>query len=254
MVQVASDPRVLTRRTKKARSMERNEIDMTGEESHMGPIRIIVADDYDLIRAGYLLVIEGNPDIELVGEATTGEEAQYLCEALQPAILLLDLGMPGQTATTTLTNLRLQGVPTRTIIVTAHRDKAWCRRLVDLGIRGYILKEDAISGLAQAICVVAAGGTWFSPAILPYLCGTSNDESGDQLTQREVAILELLAVGQRNAEIAAHLSITERTVEFHLRNLFSKLQVRSRTEAICQAQRRGLLLPDLARPLPLLEH
>lgn len=208
------------------------------------PIRVLLADDHPLIRAGLRAALSAEPDILLVGEATTGAEAQCLSEDLRPDVLLLDLSMPGAPATATIAYLRAHRPQLRVVMLTAHAEVAWVRALIERGAVGYVLKDDAMESTVRAIRIVAAGGTWFSPTILPKLLLPTENPTREALTPREQEILELVAVGRRNAEIAREMGIAARTVEFHIGGLLAKLGARSRTEALHHARRKGLLLPE----------
>jgi len=190
------------------------------------------------------VILTSEPDIALVGEAATGETAQEVCAATRPDVLLLDLRMPGPPATETVSWVRAHCPTTRVVMLTAHREDAWVRGLIERGAAGYVLKDDAMEATVQAIRVVAVGGTWFSPTLLPELLQLTTSPARAVLTHREQEILGYIAAGHRNAEIAEELSIAGRTVEFHISHLLAKLGARSRTEALHQAQRQGLLLPQ----------
>lgn len=204
-------------------------------------IRVLLADDHPLVRAGLRAILAGEPDLVLVGEATNGDAALAQCIMLRPVVLLLDLQMPGVPATAIVSRLRAERSPTRVVILTAHREDAWVRVLLDRGAAGYILKDDALDAVAQAVRTVAAGGTWVSPAVLHALVRPAVEVQTEELTPREHEVLSLVAVGRSNKEIASALGIGVRTIEFHLKNIFPKLGVRSRAEAISLLQQR----PDL---------
>lgn len=207
-------------------------------------IRVLLADDHPLIRAGLRALLAGEPDLALVGEATNGDAALAQCATLRPAVLLLDLQMPGIPATAIVSRLHVDCPMTRVVILTAHREDAWVRGLLDRGAAGYIIKDDALDAVAHAVRTVAAGGTWISPAVLHALARPAAELQTEELTPREHGVLSLVATGRSNKEIALALGIGVRTVEFHLKNILPKLGVRSRAEAISLLQRRAdLRLP-----------
>ena len=205
------------------------------------PIRILLADDHALVRAGLRALLAGEPDLMLVGEATTGDEARERCVALRPAVLLLDLRMPGPPATATVPWLRAHCPATRVIMLTAHREDAWVRGLLDCGAAGYVLKDDALDAIPQAVRAVAAGGRWVSPAVLPALLHPPGDANPEALTSREGEVLALVAAGRTSKEVGAALGIGTRTADFHVKNLLAKLGARTRAEALHRAHQRGLL-------------
>jgi len=211
------------------------------------PIRVLLADDHALVRAGLRALLAAEPDLDLVGEATTGDEARELCAALRPAVLLLDLRMPGPPATATVPWVRAHCPATRVVMLTAHHEDAWVRGLLDLGAAGYVLKDDALDAIPQAVRVVAAGGRWVSPAVLPALLRPSADVAPEALTPREREVLALVAGGRTSKEIGAALGIGTRTAEFHVKNLLAKLGSRTRAEALHRAHQYGVLV---AQPTP----
>ncbi len=211
------------------------------------PIRVLLADDHALIRAGLRALLLGEPDLTLVGEATTGDEVRERCAALRPDVLLLDLQMPGPPATATVPWLRAHCPATRVIVLTAHREDAWVRGLLDLGAAGYVLKDDALDAIPQAVRAVAAGGSWVSPAVLPALLRPPADADAEALTPREHEVLALVAGGRTSKEIGAALGIGTRTAEFHVKNLLAKLGARTRAEALHRAHQHGVLV---AQPTP----
>ena len=204
-------------------------------------IRVLLADDHALVRAGLRALLMGEPDLALVGEATTGDEVQERCAALCPDVLLLDLRMPGSPATATVPWVRARCPATRVVVLTAHREDAWVRGLLDLGATGYVLKDDALNAVVQAVRAVAAGGRWVSPAVLPALLRPPADADAEALTPREHEVLALVAGGRTSKEIGAALGIGTRTAEFHVKNLLAKMGARTRAEALHHAHQRGIL-------------
>jgi two-component system NarL family response regulator len=192
-------------------------------------IRVLVADDHPLIRAGLQSSLANEPDMFVVGEATNGEEVQRLCLKSKPDVLLLDLRMPGPSALETIAYLRQHHPQTRVLMLTAYDDEAHVRWLVEAGVAGYLLKEEAPATVVQAIRAVMGGGSWFSQQVAEKLARPTESPA---LTQREREVLRLIAQGKSNQQIAEELSIAETTVRFHLRNLYSKVGVTSRAEAI----------------------
>ena len=198
------------------------------------PIRVLLADDHPLVRAGLRATVALADDIALIGEATTGEEAQELCRELTPDILLLDLHMPGPPAVGTVAYLRGASPATRVLVLTAHDEDAYVRALLAAGVAGYVLKDEVPETLLHAIRGVAGGGVWFSQGIaakLTNILGNHRD-AARELTERERELLRALEQGWDNARIATALNLSEQTVRNYLSRLYAKLQVRSRAEAM----------------------
>jgi DNA-binding NarL/FixJ family response regulator len=211
------------------------------------PIRVLLADDHPLVRAGIRATLCNEPDLIFVGEAADGYEARRLAVELRPDVLLLDLSMPGPPAVETVTYLRQHCPDVKVLILTAYDDDAYVRGLINAGVAGYILKDEVPEAVVRALHSVMQGDTWFSRPLMQRL--TQNplpdpDASGEgeeaQLTGREVQILQLLVAGQTDREIGQALSLGERTVRYCLRNIYDKLRVSNRIEAACRASQLGL--------------
>lgn len=206
-------------------------------------IRVLLADDHPLVRAGIRTTLTAQEDFELVGEAADGEQAQQLCQTHQPDVLLLDLHMPGPSALQTLALVREHLPSTRVIILTAYDDDAYVRSLVAAGAVGYILKDEAPEVVVRAVRSVMNGDTWYSEAIVEKLSQSPADtiQVGDaELTEREREILVMIGQGCDNAQIAESLSLAEQTVRNSISRLYSKLGLASRAQAIIWARERGL--------------
>ena len=198
------------------------------------PIRVLLADDHPLVRAGLRATVALADDIVLIGEATTGEEAQQLCRELTPDILLLDLHMPGPPPSATVAYLRAACPATRVLVLTAHDEDAYVRALLAAGVAGYVLKDEVPETLLHAIRGVAGGGVWFSQGIaakLASILGNRHDAARN-LTERERELLHALEQGWDNARIASTLNLSEQTVRNYLSRLYGMLHVRSRVEAM----------------------
>jgi DNA-binding NarL/FixJ family response regulator len=198
------------------------------------PIRVLLADDHPLVRAGLRATVAGAADIALVGEATTGEEVRRLCEELAPDVVLLDLQMPGPPPTATVAYLHEHCPGTRVLVLTAHDGDAYVLGLLAAGVAGYVLKDEVPEALLHAIHAVAGGGAWFSQGVMAALARSvaSREAGGPHLTPRERALLAALERGWDNARIAATLHLSEQTVRNYLSRLYAKLNVRSRAEAM----------------------
>lgn len=196
-------------------------------------IRVLLADDHPLIRAGLRTTLETEPDIVVAGEASDGDEARRQCETLQPDVLVLDLNMPGSAAVETLASVHQSCPGTRVLMLTAYDDDAYVRGLVQAGAVGYVLKDEAPEALVQAVRSVAKGGTWFSEAVVARLVLPSpRDGNLPQLTQRELQIMGQIARGWDNARIAEELGLSEQTIRNYVSRLYGKIGVQTRAEAV----------------------
>lgn len=199
-------------------------------------IQVLLADDHPLIREGIGNTLHKSEGLDLVGVTTNGHEIRELVAALQPDVLLLDLSMPGPPPLETVTALRNEYPQTRVLILSAFDDLVPVRSLLRAGVRGYVLKDEAIETLVQAIITVVSGGVWFSQSIAHRLAHSSG---APDFTERELDVLNILALGASNQHIAGKLSVTERTVRYHLKNIYRKIDVSTRGEAIAWAVRAG---------------
>ena len=204
------------------------------------PIRVLLADDHPLVRAGLRATLATAPDLALVAEAATADEAQRLCHEHGPDVLLLDLAMPGPPPAATVAYVGEQCPRTRVIVLTAHDEEAYARGLIAMGVAGYVLKDEAPEALVQAIRSVAQGGSWFSYAVIRKLAEPERPApAAGALTGRERQLLGLLAQGWDNARIAGELHLSEQTVRNYLSRLYAKLGVRSRPEAMAWLRDHG---------------
>ena len=210
------------------------------------PIRVLLADDHPLVRAGMRAVLTAEEDVALVGEATTGQEVQRLCPELKPDVLLLDLNMPGPSSPfETVAYLREHCAETRVLILTAYDDDAYIHGLMAAGAAGYVLKDEAAEAVVGAIRAIAEGGTWLSRPVAEKLAhpGTGEDAQAQTagLTDREREIVRLMAQGWDNARIAGELNLAEQTVRNYVSRIYTKLGVTSRVQAAVWARERGLM-------------
>jgi len=216
----------------------------------MDPIRILIADDHPLFRDGLRALLESVPDMQVIGEVATGNEVMAQAQALQPDVILMDIKMPGLNGIEA-TRRVLQASPhIRILVITMFEDDESVFAAIRAGARGYLLKGAVQEETLRAIRAVASGEAIFGPAIaerLMHYFGSTRPvgKSGPaqffpELTDREYEILALLAQRKSNAEIAAHLVLSPKTVRNHVSNILSKLQVADRTEAMHAAWTAGL--------------
>jgi two-component system nitrate/nitrite response regulator NarL len=203
----------------------------------------MIADDHPLILAGIRSELALEEDFTLIMEAKNGDEAYTFTCQYQPDILLLDINMPGKKAIQVLLEIKAN-LPTKVIMLSAYSNQGIVLSMLRAGADGYLLKDDAIEELAAAIRTVDQGGTWISPVLLPVLEGVSleNIIQTHSLTQRELEVVQSVVDGLANKEIAQKLEVVERTVEYHLSNIFRKTGVFNKIELILWVQEHGLPL------------
>lgn len=196
-------------------------------------IRVFVVDDHAVVRGGLRLFLLAFPDLELVGEAGSGEEAVRYCAANHPNVVLMDLMMPGMTGVEATRAIRRVSPETQVIALTSFSDQQWVQDALEAGAIGYLLKTAQAAELADAIRAAHAGQTTLAPEAASALIHQKGDSPLHQsLTEREWEIYRLLLEGKSNAEIAAELVIGVSTVKYHVSRVLSKLGVSSRSEAI----------------------
>jgi DNA-binding NarL/FixJ family response regulator len=210
-------------------------------------IGILVADDHPIVRDGLVAILSTQPDFKIVGEAGTGLEVVELVTALRPDVVLLDLEMPELDGVGALEQLRLGAADARAIVFTAFDTDERILGAVQAGAQGYLLKGAPREELFNAIRVVHAGGSLLQPVVASKLLRQVSQPQQqsttaiETLTPREFEVLQLLAQGLQNKEIAAELVISERTVKFHVSSIMGKLGAGNRTEAVTIAAQQGLI-------------
>lgn len=209
----------------------------------MTSIRILLADDHPIVRDGLSAILSTQPDFSVVGEAASGEDAVRLAAELHPDVLLLDLAMPGLDGVETLQQLSTDGVTVRTIVFTAFDTDERILGAVRAGAQGYLLKGTPREEIFRAVRVVHGGGSLLEPNVASKLLRqvSHGASEGPSLTTRETEVLRLIARGRQNKEIALELSISQRTVKFHVTALLQKLGAGNRTELVTLAAQRGLV-------------
>lgn len=215
--------------------------------SHMSePIRVLIADDHPIFREGLRALLASVPDLALAGEATSGEEAIAMAEALQPDVVLMDINMPGAGGVAATRRITQVSPHVGVLMVTMFEDDDSVFAAMRAGARGYLLKETGQEELLRAVRAVAGGEAIFSPAIarrmMRYFSAARAGGSAilPELTEREREVLTLIARGKSNSEIGDRLVLSPKTVRNHISNIFAKLQVADRAQAIVRAREAGL--------------
>jgi len=210
------------------------------------PIKIMITDDHPIIREGLKNLLELDGDIKVIAEAVDGQDCLSKLENVNPDVLLLDINMPLMNGLEVLKNLKLRKNKVKVLILTVHNEVEYLLKAVEIGINGYVLKDSESAVLKKAIVSIASGENFIQPNLIPALNAKMMEKSEDRLkldnlTEREVEVLKLLAVGMYNKEVAESLEISERTVKNHVSNIFKKLDVTDRTQAAVFAIRNGLV-------------
>ena len=207
-------------------------------------IRILVADDHPVVRDGLVMILNTQPDFEVIAQADNGADAVRQAQSLQPDVILLDLEMPGMDGLDALKQLRDLAPTIPVLVFTAFDTDERIVGAVQAGAKGYLLKGAPRNDLFNALRVVSEGGALLQPIVASKLMNHmrhQNDQPAETLTEREDEVLHLLAEGKTNKEIAAKLVITERTVKFHISSILGKLGAGNRTEAVRIAAQMGLV-------------
>jgi two-component system response regulator NreC len=216
------------------------------------PIRVLVCDDHALLRSGLRLLLEAEPDLQVVGEAGDAEEAVERARALAPDVVILDIVLPGRSGIQVLPDIRSAVPGVRVLVVSMQDDPHYVRAAFAAGASGYLPKEAADVELVQAIREVAAGHRFVHPAVGARLAVQAGavDRSGEaSLSERERTVLRLLALGHTNHEIAQMLAISVRTVETHRAHVLRKLGLKTRADIVRYAASTGFLwLPEADAP------
>lgn len=206
-------------------------------------VRVVIADDHNVVRKGIRELLSDEADITVVGEARNGHEAVDLATALQPDVVVMDIAMPELSGVEATRQIRAIVPGVRVLVLTAYADDPYIYSLLDAGATGYILKTAESREIVRAVRATAAGQSAIDPAVAPRLIAriTQPSSKGDTLTERELDVLRLAARGLTNKQIGAELAISDRTVQNHLANIYAKLGVASRTEAVTAGLQRNLI-------------
>ncbi|WP_371679430.1 response regulator [Streptomyces sp. NBC_01276] len=207
-------------------------------------IRILLADDHPVVREGLRGMLSAEPDLEVVAEASNGPQAEALAARLLPdlELILMDLRMPGGDGVESIARISAAGLPVRVVVLTTYEDDRDILRAVEAGAAGYLLKDMERTELAGAVRAAVRGDTVLAPSVAGRLLDRLRSRpERPRLSDREVAVLRLVAEGATNAEIGRRLFVAESTVKTHLLRVFGKLEVTDRTAAVTTAMRHGLL-------------
>jgi two-component system, NarL family, response regulator NreC len=206
-------------------------------------VRIVLADDHVVVRSGLRLLLESEPDFEVVAEAGDVEAARRYVRGHHPAVLVLDLNMPGCSSLEAIPVIREESPETQIVVLTMQQEPAFAREALAGGALGYVLKEAADDELMKAVRCAAAGERYLNPRLGARIAAEPTPGPPDGLSKREVDVLRLIALGHTNAEIAQQLFLSVRTVETHRSHIQQKLQLSTRAELVGYALERGLITP-----------
>jgi two-component system, NarL family, response regulator NreC len=214
---------------------------VNGAASATGPIRIVLADDHAVVRSGLRMLLDGEPDFEVVAEASDIDDTRRYVHGHHPTVLVLDLNMPGGSSLDAIPMLREESPGTQIVVLTMQQEAAFAREALSAGALGYVLKEAADDELVAAVRLAAAGESYLNPRLGARIASEPPPAPPDNLSEREVDVLRLIALGHTNAEIAEQLFLSVRTVETHRAHIQQKLSLSTRAELVGYALERGLI-------------
>ena len=219
-------------------------------------LRVLVAEDFAMVREGIRRIIDGELGLEVVGVTRNGEQACTLAEELKPDVVVMDFAMPKLDGAQATERLKETCPDARVLALTVHEDEEHLQKLLSAGVSGYVIKRAAAAELIRAIRVVAAGGTYLDPRIAKRVTrGFTQKQAArpprsEQLTERETEVLKLLAWGFTNREVADRLNVSEKTVETHRARAMAKLGISSRAEIVRFAAGQGWMKAGASPPKP----
>jgi two-component system, NarL family, response regulator NreC len=213
----------------------------TGTDVDPTAIRIVLADDHGVVRSGLRMLLDSEPDFEVVAEAANIEDARRYVRGHHPKVLVLDLNMPGGSSLEAIPAIREESPATHIVVLTMQKEPAFAREALGAGALGYVLKEAADDELVEAVRRAAAGESYLNPRLGARIASEPPPGPPDDLSEREVDVLRLIALGHTNAEIAEQLYLSVRTVETHRAHIQQKLRISTRAELVGYAIERGLI-------------
>lgn len=207
----------------------------------MTPIRVVLVDDYPLVRTGLAGMLANADEINIVGEAENGRQGLTVIAELAPDVVLLDLRMPEMDGPELIKQLRSQNSPAGVLVLTTYDTDADIVRAIEAGANGYLLKDTTRDELIRAIIATHAGESWLAPSVAQQIMTSIRSGDIERLSSRELEVLNLVGVGRSNKEIAAELHLSTATVKTHLIHIFRKLDVNDRTAAVTVAIGKGII-------------
>lgn len=215
--------------------------EQAAEDAEVDAVRIVIADDHAVVRSGLRMLLDAEPDLEVVAEAGDVDTARRYVRGHHPAVLVLDLNMPGGSSLDAIPAIRAESPDTQIVILTMQEEPAFARQALAAGAAGYVLKEAADGELVEAVHRAAANQTYLNPTLGARIAREPPPGPPDDLSEREVEVLRLIALGHTNAEIAEQLYLSVRTVETHRAHIQQKLRLNSRADLVRYALEHGLV-------------
>jgi two-component system, NarL family, response regulator NreC len=210
-------------------------------EAGIEPIRLVLADDHAVVRSGLRMLLDSEPGLEVVAEASDVDSAKRYVRGHHPDVLVLDLNMPGGSSLEAIPVIREESPETQIVVLTMQQEPAFARQALSVGALGYVLKEAADDELVEAVRRAAAGESYLNPRLGARMASQPPPGPPDDLSTREVDVLRLIALGHTNAEIGEQLFLSVRTVETHRSHIQQKLRLSTRAELVGYALKRGLI-------------
>jgi two-component system, NarL family, response regulator NreC len=214
------------------------------DEAPSDTVRLVLADDHAVVRSGLRMLLDSEPDFEVVAEASDIESAKRYVRGHHPKVLVLDLNMPGGSSLEAIPTIREESPDTQIVVLTMQQEPAFAREALGAGALGYVLKEAADDELVEAVRNAAVGESYLNPKLGARIASEPPPGPPDDLSEREVDVLRLIALGHTNSEIAEQLFLSVRTVETHRSHIQQKLRLSTRAELVDYALKRKLINTD----------